>query len=64
MNKYQKKLHKEIKELATVCNLSYKRANKTINILKKFELYTPCEDCLNPSCRKKPNKIAYCKDNM
>lgn len=63
MNKYQKRLHKEIKEATNNSGLRYKEARKTFKWLVKYEPFSPCEDCDNRYCKRVMNKIVYCKDN-
>lgn len=63
MNKYQKRLHKEVKEFASNKNLEYKIARKVLKFGIKINPFLPCEDCDNCYCTKKKNKIVYCKDN-
>lgn len=64
MNKYQKRLHKEIKEFVANKNLKYKDVRKAFKVRAKYQLFSPCEDCDNRYCKKFTNKIAHCKDNM
>ena len=61
MNKFQKKRHKEVKEMSEVKNINYSLARKVWNYSRKINYFTPCENCCGDCNGRKPNKLAYCK---
>lgn len=62
MNKYQKKLHREVKEaIGSNTNFKYKIAKRILKLAIKINPFTPCEDCVNMYCRRTKNKIVYCR---
>ena len=64
VNKYQKKLHKEIKDLLKVSpNGNYRGARKHLKraIRHSYEP-SPCSDCWSGCDREKKNKIVFCID--
>ena len=64
MNKYQKKLHKEIKELLKVSpNGSYRSARVYLKRMIKYSYEpSPCSNCWSGCGRENKNKIVFCKD--
>lgn len=64
MNKYQKKLHKEIKELLKVSpEGNYRGARKHLKRTIRYSYEpSPCSDCWSGCSREKKNKIVFCKD--
>lgn len=65
MNKYQKKLNSELKEVMTMYNYTRKQAiaeNKWWLGVHRSVDSSPCCDCDNYSCSKLKNKIIFCKD--
>lgn len=68
MNKYQKRLHKEIKNYMEYYYIDREEYAKVKFILKNFTNYTsekPCSNCCNNlKCSKVKNKILWCEDNL
>ena len=66
MNKYQKKKSREIKAIMRRDKwgrLSYKDAKVVWKFGKRFNAFSPCEDCDNLLCFKKTKKaIVYCPE--
>ena len=70
MNKFQKKLHKEILDFqhnSRWSPLSYRFARKVIKsrlrIKNTFGYDSPCGNCDNPNCKNDGSKIIYCSRN-
>ena len=68
MNKYQKRLHKEIKNYMEYYYIYREEYAKVKFILKNFTNYTsekPCSNCCNNlKCSKVKNKIIWCEDRL
>jgi hypothetical protein len=65
MNRYQKKVSKEIKALVKrdkFGRLTYKNARKIWQWAKRWNWCSPCEDCDNCMCEKPKMAIAYCPE--
>lgn len=63
MNRYQRKVSKEIKALMKrdkFGRLTYKQARKIWQYIKQYQWDTPCEDCENWMCKKPKTVISYC----
>ena len=63
MNRYQKRLHKEIKE-AMIYGYGYRNTRTVLRARAKYNFLTPCENCINSRCERVLSRIAYCKFNI
>lgn len=65
MNKYQRQLAKEAKQLirSQYSFLGFVAARRRIRFFIKHQIYSPCEDCDNPNCSSPKNKLFYCRYN-
>lgn len=65
MNKYQKRKSREIKALMRrdrFGRLTYKDARKVWQFGKRFNAFSPCEDCDTIRCKKVGKPIVYCPE--
>lgn len=65
MNRYQKKVSREIKALVKrdkFGRLTYKQARKIWQWAKRWNRFSPCEDCDNTGCKKPKMAIVFCPE--
>lgn len=68
MNKFQKRKHKEIKQIMAgdrLGRITYQQARRAWNFKKRFQWCRPCEDCDTSimCCPGVGKPIAFCPDN-
>jgi len=65
MNNYQKRIHIEVLDALKKYKdqYSYRQLRRSLKANIKFSYFSPCENCDNPWCKRKPNKLGYCSKN-